>query len=822
MARTKQVPKKPVRRGRGRGRARARGVRLIGTRNMTTNTPTTTTLTSTTSAPSTVTTQAPSTTNPSTVTTQALSTINPSTITTPAPTTQQPPPAFPHGPATAPPLEGGVSHAPGGVTAEGDDKDDFPRPEDDSPDTSSPSTSEAEEPYVDLTEAESRSRPPPQTAPAPPSGGMAALTLTETQAATAVTAVVKKSERTPSLPVQIPLSGAISIKAQRQILSARREVLQSLQELKSISASDTIETPPEAAQEPCEEAEHSQVLEPVTQPEETQKTTAGESSELLSKSADQNLFNYLLEGSGIAPEAPSAVPVTTEPQETPTATTLTELTIVPTEKPPVETAPSSAMDTVTPDRPPAKTPPKDLTATPDELPKTPIVEEASTTAEGAAASASTTTINRNIALLAGIEPFYPHFNIKTGPRVPGYEVQIDKQGEVIDYEHPRYIETDEDRAEATEDPNNPGYTTRGRAIMSRDQQGNLIYHGIRQGFLAPDDDQLEDRARLRPGSDTSARRSIDEENKGEEEFFEQGLLTTLAVQTPVFDQFIAEQEAGARPTTGGKTPRLVPDTTNPSNMGYDDDEDDDNNNEEDEDDEETEESDESASTSAKPTKKRKRDDGDDEDGAGASSGTPKKFKSKNPDEKFKKKEAKKRRRDKSPNKKKADGSPEKRRKFAKPVKKQPGTPEKDKPKKGPRMRKTKTQAEKLAEEKAAQKEKQKARNEEATETEAAGPSGAPVQQGTGTPLSKADRARLTQQQQQQQKSPASTQRKSTPHVKKPHRYRPGTVALREIRKYQKSVELLIRKLPFQRLVREISKISKRSYASSLLLYWLYR
>jgi histone H3 len=40
-------------------------------------------------------------------------------------------------------------------------------------------------------------------------------------------------------------------------------------------------------------------------------------------------------------------------------------------------------------------------------------------------------------------------------------------------------------------------------------------------------------------------------------------------------------------------------------------------------------------------------------------------------------------------------------------------------------------------------------------------------------------------------------------VKKPHRYRPGTVALREIRKYQKSTDLLIRKAPFQRLVREI-------------------
>jgi len=42
-------------------------------------------------------------------------------------------------------------------------------------------------------------------------------------------------------------------------------------------------------------------------------------------------------------------------------------------------------------------------------------------------------------------------------------------------------------------------------------------------------------------------------------------------------------------------------------------------------------------------------------------------------------------------------------------------------------------------------------------------------------------------------------------VKKPHRYRPGTVALREIRKFQKSTDLLIRKLPFQRLVREIAQ-----------------
>ena len=42
-------------------------------------------------------------------------------------------------------------------------------------------------------------------------------------------------------------------------------------------------------------------------------------------------------------------------------------------------------------------------------------------------------------------------------------------------------------------------------------------------------------------------------------------------------------------------------------------------------------------------------------------------------------------------------------------------------------------------------------------------------------------------------------------LKKSHRYKPGTVALREIRKLQKSTELLIRRLPFQRLVRELAQ-----------------
>ena len=56
-------------------------------------------------------------------------------------------------------------------------------------------------------------------------------------------------------------------------------------------------------------------------------------------------------------------------------------------------------------------------------------------------------------------------------------------------------------------------------------------------------------------------------------------------------------------------------------------------------------------------------------------------------------------------------------------------------------------------------------------------------------------------------------RKSLPvpgGIKKPHRYRPGTVALREIRRYQKSTNLLLRKAPFQRLVREVMQDLKKS------------
>eukprot|EP00804_Cyclotella_cryptica_P010094 CCRYP_018049-RA/>CCRYP_018049-RA protein AED:0.03 eAED:0.30 QI:0/-1/0/1/-1/0/1/0/130 len=64
--------------------------------------------------------------------------------------------------------------------------------------------------------------------------------------------------------------------------------------------------------------------------------------------------------------------------------------------------------------------------------------------------------------------------------------------------------------------------------------------------------------------------------------------------------------------------------------------------------------------------------------------------------------------------------------------------------------------------------------------------------------------------------------------RKPHRYCPGTVALREIRKYQKSTELLICKLPFQRFVREITQDAKadirfqataRHLRNTLLDFW---
>lgn len=58
-----------------------------------------------------------------------------------------------------------------------------------------------------------------------------------------------------------------------------------------------------------------------------------------------------------------------------------------------------------------------------------------------------------------------------------------------------------------------------------------------------------------------------------------------------------------------------------------------------------------------------------------------------------------------------------------------------------------------------------------------------------------------------------------PQSRDKRRMRPGQVALREIRRYQKSTDLLLRKLPFQRLVREIAvdyKLDLRFQSSAMV------
>lgn len=61
---------------------------------------------------------------------------------------------------------------------------------------------------------------------------------------------------------------------------------------------------------------------------------------------------------------------------------------------------------------------------------------------------------------------------------------------------------------------------------------------------------------------------------------------------------------------------------------------------------------------------------------------------------------------------------------------------------------------------------------------------------------------------------ASAGSPSAPPGRKPHRFRPGTVALREIKRYQKSFELLIPSLPFARIVRELTM-----YYSQVVSRW---
>ena len=76
---------------------------------------------------------------------------------------------------------------------------------------------------------------------------------------------------------------------------------------------------------------------------------------------------------------------------------------------------------------------------------------------------------------------------------------------------------------------------------------------------------------------------------------------------------------------------------------------------------------------------------------------------------------------------------------------------------------------------------------------------------------KAPRKTLTKEQARKNvaKAAAAAQKNlgnlQTEGLKKPMRWRPGTVALHEICQYQKTTELLIRKLPFNRLVREVAR-----------------
>lgn len=73
----------------------------------------------------------------------------------------------------------------------------------------------------------------------------------------------------------------------------------------------------------------------------------------------------------------------------------------------------------------------------------------------------------------------------------------------------------------------------------------------------------------------------------------------------------------------------------------------------------------------------------------------------------------------------------------------------------------------------------------------------------GIPLTPSRRTRKDAEGSRESSSGLLRNQPGDPVLKKKRRFRTGTVALREIKKYQKSTDLLIRKLPFARLVREI-------------------
>ncbi|GJJ07557.1 hypothetical protein Clacol_001759 [Clathrus columnatus] len=73
-----------------------------------------------------------------------------------------------------------------------------------------------------------------------------------------------------------------------------------------------------------------------------------------------------------------------------------------------------------------------------------------------------------------------------------------------------------------------------------------------------------------------------------------------------------------------------------------------------------------------------------------------------------------------------------------------------------------------------------------------------------TAPSTSQKQKQKQKQRDQEEERDDEQEDQQPPQKRKKRFRPGTVALREIRKYQKSTDLLIRKLPFSRVVREVA------------------
>ena len=89
-----------------------------------------------------------------------------------------------------------------------------------------------------------------------------------------------------------------------------------------------------------------------------------------------------------------------------------------------------------------------------------------------------------------------------------------------------------------------------------------------------------------------------------------------------------------------------------------------------------------------------------------------------------------------------------------------------------------------------------------TPSKSAKQTGAQKQPTAGTSGMKHTSIKLAKQAGTQKQLMAGT---SGNEQKAKHRYRPGTRALMEIRQYQKSIEFLIRKLPFQRLVGEIAQ-----------------